>query len=187
MSAKVGASWIRAAAGVAQTSFCDVCECWCLREPCRSRGQIGRATPAQQSHERRHAHRHTRAMNMTSKKPLHTVPVPSTRFTTEAYFDGQGSSPAIRFGYGKDGTKHQGGIKFNHVLAVRTRSERCCTAWHIDGAYDTLVEIEGSSWVEEMRADTAEQWKNKWPMHHYMIYLDSAGCFEVIADSWEPL
>src|SRR5205807_8714164 len=66
---------------------------------CRSRGQIGRATPAQQSHELRHADRHTRAMNMTSKKPLHTVPVPSTSFTTEAYFDGQGSSPAIRFGY----------------------------------------------------------------------------------------
>jgi len=124
-------------------------------------------------------------MNMTSKKPLHTVPVASTSFTIHAYFDGQ--TEAIRFGYRKDGTTQQGGIRFNHALAVRTRSERCCTAWHIDGAYDTLVEIEGSSWVEEMRADTAEQWKNKWAMHHYMIYLDSAGCFEVIADSWESL
>jgi hypothetical protein len=121
---------------------------------------------------------------MSSKKPLYTVPVASTSFTTEAYFDGQGISPAIRFVYGKDGTKHQGGINFDKVLAVRTRSERCCTAWHIDGAYDTLVEVEGSPWVDEMRADTAEQWRNKWAMHHYMIYLDSAGCFEVIADSW---
>ena len=126
-------------------------------------------------------------MNMTSKKPLHTVPVPSTSFTTEAYFDGQGSSPAIRFGYGKNGTKHQGGIKFSHVLAVRIRSERCCTAWHIEGAYDTLVEVEDSPWVKEMRADTTEQWRSKWAMHHYMIYLDSAGCFEVIAASWEAL
>jgi hypothetical protein len=24
-------------------------------------------------------------------------------------------------------------------------------------------------------------------MHHFMIYLDSAGCFEVIAESWEVL
>lgn len=122
---------------------------------------------------------------MLFKKTLYRVPAPSTTFTNEAYFDGEGSSPAIRFGYRKDGSKHQGGVKFNHVLAVRTRSERCCTAWHIEGAYDTLVEVEDSPWVKEMRADTAEQWRNKWAMHHYMIYLDSAGCFEIIADSWE--
>ena len=122
---------------------------------------------------------------MASKKPLYTVPVPSTSFTTHAYYDGQ--TEAIRFGYGKDGAKREGGIKFNKVLAVRTRSERCCTAWHIDGAYDTLAEVEGSSWVGELRADTQEQWRDKWAMHHYMIYLDSVGCFEIIADSWEVL
>jgi len=124
---------------------------------------------------------------MTSKKPLQAVPVPSTSFTTEAYFDGQGSLPAIRFGYQKDGVKHQGGIEFSKVLAVRTRAERCCKSWHIDGAYDMLVEVEGSSWVEEVRADTTEQWRNKWETHHYMIYLDSAGCFEIIAESWAAL
>jgi hypothetical protein len=124
---------------------------------------------------------------MTSKKPLHVVPVPSTSFTTEAYFDGQGIPPAIRFGYQKDGVKHQGGIEFSKVLAVRTRAERCCKSWHIQGAYDTLVEVEGSPWVEEMRADTAEQWRNEWETHHYMIYLDSAGCFEIIAESWAAL
>ena len=126
-------------------------------------------------------------MIMTSKKPLHTVPVASTSFTTEAYFDGKGSSPAIRFAYSKDGARREGGIKFNKVLSVRTRSERCCTAWHIDGAYDTLSEVEGSCWVGELRADTQEQWRDKWAMHHYMIYLDSVGCFEIIADSWEAL
>jgi hypothetical protein len=78
-------------------------------------------------------------------------------------------------------------VKFNIVRAVRTRAERCCKAWHIEGAYDTLVEIEGSPWVEEMRADTTEQWRNKWEMHHCMIYLDSVGCFEVIAESWAAL
>jgi hypothetical protein len=30
-------------------------------------------------------------------------------------------------------------------------------------------------------------WRDKWEMHHYMIYLDSAGCFEVIAESWQSL
>ena len=119
-----------------------------------------------------------------SKKALHTVPVPSTDFTGEAYFDGHGASPGIRFEYQKNGTKHQGWIRFSKVSAVRTRAERCCTAWHIDGTYDTLVEVEASAWLDEIQADTAEQWRNKWQMHHYMIYLDSVGCFEIIAESW---
>jgi hypothetical protein len=121
---------------------------------------------------------------MVTKKPLHTVAVPSTSFTTEAYYDGQGIEPSIRFDYEEDETIHQGGIKFSKVAAVRTRTERCCTAWHIEGAYDTLIEVEGSPWVEEIRADTKEFWRNKWEMHHYMIYLDSVGCFEFIAESW---
>jgi len=128
-----------------------------------------------------------RGIDMSSKRPLHTISVPSTSFTTEAYFDGQGITPTIHFGYEKDGVTHHGGIKFGKVAAVRTRAERCCKSWHIEGAYDTLVEIEGSAWVEEMRADTQEMWRNKWAMHHYMIYLDSVGCFEVIAESWAVL
>jgi hypothetical protein len=50
-----------------------------------------------------------------------------------------------------------------------------------------LVEVESSPWVNEMRSDTSERWRDTWQMHHYMIYLDSAGCFEVIAESWEAL
>jgi hypothetical protein len=124
---------------------------------------------------------------MASKKPLHTVPVPSTNFTTHAYLDMQGIQPAIRFGYRKDGVQHEGGIGFSKVCVLRTRAERCCTAWHIEDAYDTLVEVEASPWVKEIRADTAKQWRNKWEMHHYMIYLDSVGCFEIIAESWVSL
>jgi len=96
-------------------------------------------------------------------------------------------SPAIRFSYKKDGVEYRTGIAFSRVLAFRKRAERCCKAWHIEGAYDTLVEVENSSWVEEMRADTNEQWRNKWAMHHYLIYLDSVGCFEAIAESWSAL
>jgi hypothetical protein len=121
---------------------------------------------------------------MISKKLLHTIPVPSTSFTTEAYLDGHGVFPAIRFAYTKDAVQHQGGIKFTNVCALRTRAERCCSSWHIEGAYDTLVEIEGSPWADEVQADMAVQWRDKWELHHYMIYLDSAGCFEVLAASW---
>lgn len=124
---------------------------------------------------------------MSSKKPLHTIAVPSTDFMTEAYWDGKGISPAIRFSHEKDGIEYRSGIEFRRVLAMRKRAERCCKAWHIEGAYDTLVEVEESPWVQEMRADTNEQWRDKWEMHHYMIYLDSVGCFEAIAESWAAL
>jgi hypothetical protein len=123
---------------------------------------------------------------MNSKKKLYTISVPSTSFTTAAYWDGRGK-PAIRFAYVKDGIEIQDGIKFDHACAMRKRAERCCTPWHIQDAYDTLVEVEDSAWVEEVRADTSERWRHKWEMHHYLIYLDSVGCFEVIAASWAAL
>lgn len=133
------------------------------------------------------AHHPLSPTKMTSKTPLYKTPVPSTNFTTKAYFDGQGVSPAIRFAYRVNGHEHLGGIEFSKVPAIRKRAERCCTKWHIEGAYDTLVEVENSPWVQEIRADTQAMWRDKWAMHHYMIYLDSAGCFEVIAESWAAL
>jgi hypothetical protein len=122
---------------------------------------------------------------MTTKIPLYKVPVPSTAFSKEAYFDGEGFFPAVRFAFKTNGDERQGLISFTNVAAIRKRAERCCTPWHIEGAYDTLVEIQDSPWVEEIWADTQVMWRDKWPMHHYMIYLDSVGCFEVIAESWQ--
>ena len=121
---------------------------------------------------------------MTEKRLLYTIAVPSTEFLSGAYWDGKGPSPGICFRYQKGGVKYQSAINFQRVLAIRTRAERGCTAWHIEGAYDNLVEIENSPWVSEVRADTNPQWRDQWAMHHFMIYLDSVGCFEVIAESW---
>jgi hypothetical protein len=127
------------------------------------------------------------AVKMNLKKPLCTLAVASTDFSKEAYWDGQGTRPAIRFGYVKDRSKLSGGIEFVGVRALRTRAESCCTTWHIDDAYDTLLEIEDSEWIEEIRTQTDAMWRDKLEMHHYMIYLDSVGCFEIIAKSWAVL
>lgn len=120
---------------------------------------------------------------MGSQKVLYKVPVPSTSFEGDAYL----CANIIRFQYYRDGVLYRSGIRFAAMPATRTHAERCCKAWQIESAYDTLVEVESSPWVREIRADTSEQWRNKWEMHHYMIYLDSVGCFEVIAESWEAL
>ncbi|HET6428028.1 MAG TPA: hypothetical protein VFJ30_06450 [Phycisphaerae bacterium] len=120
---------------------------------------------------------------MNTKKPIYEVPVPSTDFTMEAMLCGD----TIRFGYRKQKTDYKGGIRFRGILATRTRAERCCKPWHIEQTYDTLAEVEESSWVEEMGADTEERWRDAWEMHHFIIYLDSVGCFELIAESWEAV
>ena len=124
---------------------------------------------------------------MNKKNFLYTIPAPSTEFTTEAYLDCSGGCTVIRFGY-EDGTvEKQCGIDFRQASAFRKRGERYCSAWHIEGAYDTLVEIENSSWVVELIQDVPEPYRGKWKPRHFMIYLDSVGCFEVLAQSWEVL
>lgn len=124
---------------------------------------------------------------MNIKKPVFTVAVASTGFTREAFLDASGIAPTIRYGYECDSGECLTGIKFNQVSAFRKRGERCCSAWHIEGAYDTLVEVEDSSWVAEMAKDVPEPYRADWKPHHYMIYLDSVGCFELLAQSWEAL
>jgi len=123
---------------------------------------------------------------VSDRKALYQPPVASTEFSTEAMLYGN----EIRFGYVVDNLERFGGIRFKRTWAKRTRSESACTVWHIDGAYDTLVEIENSSWVAEVQAETLDSQRKRgesWNMHHYMIYLDSVGCFEFLAESWEEL
>lgn len=120
---------------------------------------------------------------MASKLPLYTLPLPSTELDGDLVLCGD----VLRFLYRRDGSKYQAGIKFEKVTATRTRAERCCTAWHIDGAYDVLVSVEDSDWLKQIKAETAELWREKWTMHHYMIYVDSVGCFELIAESFSIL
>ena len=124
---------------------------------------------------------------MSVKTPLYEIPMPSTDSVTDATLEVVGAAPILRYDYYRDEAPYKSGIRFNKSLATRTRTERCCTAWHIEGAYDTLVEVAESSWVAELRNDIPDRWKDEQEMHHYMIYLDSAGCFETIAESYEVL
>jgi hypothetical protein len=122
-------------------------------------------------------------IQLNSKKSLYLLAVPSTQFHGDTTL----REGTLTFQFFRDQALRRTGIKFNRVTATRTRAERCCTAWHIDGAYDTLAEVQCSSWQKEIYADTEANWRDKWEMHHYMIYVDSAGCFELIAESWELL
>jgi hypothetical protein len=121
---------------------------------------------------------------MSTKTPLYAVPIASTEFAEQAFWDGRGPAPSIRYAIKKGSKVVRTGLSFARVAAMRARSERCCTAWHVDGVYDVLAEVEDSPWVEELRAETQAQWRDRWQMRHFIIYLDSSGCFEVVAESW---
>lgn len=91
------------------------------------------------------------------------------------------------FDYDKDGIVYNTGLLFKKVRAHRHTAELHCSYSKISESYDTLIQISGSRWVEELLASTVEDKRNSWQLNHYMIYFDSDGCYEVIAESWEAL
>ncbi|WP_375397100.1 hypothetical protein [uncultured Sphingomonas sp.] len=125
-------------------------------------------------------------MNNSNRTALYEIPVPSTDFIADAILCGN----VIRYGYESEGHNVKSGLIFNKVKAKRTRAEGACTKWHIEGAYDTLVEIEESEWINEILAETLisrEKSGEVWELHHYLIYIDGSGCIEVVAASWKVL
>lgn len=121
------------------------------------------------------------------KRALAKLPVPSTSFATDPTFiDGGGGSAELRYEFDRDGATVRGGIQFAKVRAFRFRAESHCTVWHIEGAYDTLVEVRPSDWgselVDAFTPDMRSRWR--WEIRHFLIYVDSAGAYEVAAASW---
>jgi hypothetical protein len=118
------------------------------------------------------------------KVQLGLLPVPSTSFTSDVVLEAPGGTLTLSFEFQRNKEPYKGGIRFEKVRAYRFRSEGYCTAWHVEGAYDTIAEVTESNWVGELlAAESAETW-GSWEVHHFMIYIDSAGCFEVVAQSW---
>jgi hypothetical protein len=121
-------------------------------------------------------------MPISSRKPLYIVPVASTSFIEGAYWDG--AACAIHFKYRTETERevHDVRISFRRAMLVNQRAESFCAAAHIESCYDTLVEIENSPWLQAEHESVCKARLKE--AHHYMIYLDSPGSFEVIAESW---
>lgn len=82
---------------------------------------------------------------------------------------------------------HTGGLRFHRVRAYRFRAEGHCTPWHVQDAYETLVEIEKSDWIDELLAAQQDHdWG--WRIRHFLIYIDGSGAYEVAAENcaWLP-
>jgi|SRR5580658_8793304 hypothetical protein len=118
---------------------------------------------------------------MLSLKPLYQLPVDSSRFGHADYCD-----EILYYDFVRAGVRIRGRIRFERVPAYRFRAERCMQLWQYE-AGDMLVEVEDSEWVREIRADTDRVTRDGEVMHHYAVYLESIGAWEIIAESWEAL
>lgn len=122
----------------------------------------------------------------STKKIEHfEIPVPSTALI-DSHLVEDGVVTTLWYRYERDGAIIEEGIEFTRVRAHRFRAEVHCKTWHLQG-YDALIEIPDSEWAAEIRSETASGWKDHWTLNHYMIYLDTSGSYELLAESWKPV
>jgi hypothetical protein len=122
-----------------------------------------------------------------AKRVIGPLSPPPSAYTEGAVFTHPSGDAELRCTYERSGSMYTGGLRFHRVRAYRFRAEGHCTAWHIEDAYDTLVEVEQSGWIAELlAAEPSETW-GQWKIRHFLIYIDGAGGYEVAAEECEWL
>lgn len=122
-----------------------------------------------------------------AKRVIGPLSPPPSAYTAEAVFTHPGGDAELRCTYERDGSMYAGGLRFRRVRAYRFRAEGHCTPWHVEDAYDTLVEVEQSDWIGELlAAEPGESW-GQWKVRHFLIYIDGSGAYEVAAEDCEWL
>ena len=108
-------------------------------------------------------------------------------YTEDVAFTHPGGNAEIRYIYEREGSMYSRGIRFHQVRAYRFRAESHCNAWHIEDAYDALVEVEQSDWIAELlAAEPSETW-GRWKIRHFLVFVDGSGAYEVAAEDCEWL
>ena len=122
-----------------------------------------------------------------TKRPLGSLPPPPSAFTEDVVFTHPGGSAELRCVYERNGSMYAGGLRFTGVRAYRFRAEAHITPWHVEDAYDTLVEVEHSDWAFELLAAEARETWGQWKIRHFLIFIDGAGAYEIAAEDYEWL
>jgi hypothetical protein len=121
---------------------------------------------------------------MKKRAAGYQLPVPSTELVSDVKFEHVGGTAALLFEFDAKGRRTHSRLEFYDVRAYRYRAELHCTAWQIEGAYDSLVEVGNSDWAQQLRDGTPTESQDQWQLRHYLIYFDSAGCYEILASGW---
>lgn len=117
------------------------------------------------------------------KQQLFELPLPSTEAIGSPLVCTDKGDLLLSMDFDDDGRKLSASLRFVRQRAFRKRSEIYCTGWHVTDTYDTLCEVHESDWVAELRSDAVPEWRDRWIMRHFIVYVESFGCLEVIAES----
>ena len=120
---------------------------------------------------------------MSQKKSILVLPFASTAVISGPALCMDGADLLLSMDFDDEGETRTICLRFLQHRAHRFRSECYCTAWHIEEVYDTVCKVSGSKWIKELRVDAVPEWRDYWVMRHFMIYVDSFGCLEVVAES----
>lgn len=119
----------------------------------------------------------------SSKKLILILPFASTSLAKAPELYTKGADLVLAVQFLIENKKPLFRLRFRKYRAHRMRAECYCTAWHIESVYDTVCEVDNSIWIDELQEDAVPEWRNFWVMRHFMIYVDTFGCLEVIAES----
>ncbi|MFZ4381625.1 MAG: hypothetical protein ACOYO0_06635 [Sandarakinorhabdus sp.] len=117
------------------------------------------------------------------KRKVLELPFASTAAVGGPVLATAGGDLLLSMDFDDEGKQRSACLRFVKRRAFRERSEIYCTAWHVTDTFDTVCEVQGSDWVHELRSASVPEWSDYWVMRHFMIYIDSFGCIEVIAES----
>lgn len=111
------------------------------------------------------------------------LPLPSSGAIGDPILRTDGGDLLLSMDLDDAGQRRSVCLRFVKQRALRKRSETYCTSWHIKDTFDTVCEVQGSDWVQELYITAQPEWRDHWVMRHFMIYVDSFGCLEVVAES----
>jgi hypothetical protein len=120
---------------------------------------------------------------MMQKRKVLELPFASTAAVRDPVLSTDGADLLLSMEFDDEGQKQSTCLRFVKQRAFRKRSEIYCTPWHVADTFDTVCEVQGSDWVQELRTASVPEWRDRWTMRHFMIYVDSFGCLEVVAES----
>ncbi|WP_428633995.1 hypothetical protein [Sedimenticola sp.] len=124
---------------------------------------------------------------MVASEDCYILPEPSTSSVSGVRLEFPGGTLSLFFDYDRDGAVYNSGLIFKKVRSHSHTAELHCPAWKIEASYDKLVKISDSEVIKELLENTVKDQQDSWSLNHYMIYFDSDGCYEIIAESWEAL
>lgn len=124
-----------------------------------------------------------RGLRLQPAGSIHVVGLLSAPSRAFASFDVdfRSSDVLLSYTFWERDVERSSGVYFDNVQAFKRRADIYSTAWHLE-AYDRVVEIGESAWVEELRDGAVPRWRDHWSMRHFMVYIDGEGTFEVVAE-----